>query len=153
MKKQWHPAFVQLLLPSVEGHYEVKTNVPVGDAPRLADILLLQRPSRGPLPFRGLWRHLTTWNVLEFKGPTVSPRSEDLDLLVELGLGIYRRLNEERGQEGQAPVAPAEVSFWFLANHLGSALARRLREQVGRLLEEHGQGVGAVPCFAGRYSW
>lgn len=140
MKKQWHPTFARLLRPLVEGHYDVKTNVPVGDAPRLVDILLLRRTSEGPLPFRGLWRHLTTWNVLEFKGPTVSPRGEDLDLLVELGLGIYRRLNEERAREGQALLAPEEVSFWYLANHLGSRLLREWREQVGAL-EEHGPGV------------
>src|SRR5438132_1712958 len=79
-KQQWHPTFAQLLRPLVEGHYEVKTDVPVGDLPRQADIVLLRRTSRGPLPFRGLWQYLTTWNVLEFKGPTVSPRSEDLDL-------------------------------------------------------------------------
>jgi hypothetical protein len=140
MTKQWHPAFVQLLRPSVQGHYEVKTNVAVGDAPRLADILLLRRVSRRSPPFRGLWRHLTTWNVLEFKGPTVSPRNEDLDLLVELGLGIHRRLNEERERDGEAPVSAGEVSFWYLANHLGSRLIAGWREQAGGL-DEVGEGL------------
>src|SRR5262245_12003705 len=95
-KKQWHPVFAELLRPLVESHFEVSTNAPVGDAPRLADVLLLQRKRGGTLPFTGLWRDLTPWNVLEFKGPTVSPRDEDLEDLIEVGLGIHRRLNEER---------------------------------------------------------
>ncbi len=139
-KQQWHPTFARLLRPLAEGHYEVKTDVPVGDMPRQADIVLLRRTSRGPLPFRGLWRDLTTWNVLEFKGPTVSPRGGDLDLLAELGLGIHRRLNEERHREGGPPLGPAEVSFWYLANHLGTRLLRAWRRHAGPL-EQHGPGV------------
>ena len=52
----------------LQDYFDVQTNVPVGDAPREADILLLQRTRDEPTPFRGLWRHLTTWNVFEFKG-------------------------------------------------------------------------------------
>jgi hypothetical protein len=33
MTKQWHPTFARLLRPLLEGHYEIKTNFPVGDAP------------------------------------------------------------------------------------------------------------------------
>jgi hypothetical protein len=51
----------------LEGEYKVQTGVPVGDAPRLADIVLLRRTTARPTPFHGLWRWLTTWNVLEFK--------------------------------------------------------------------------------------
>src|SRR5919108_5142355 len=109
-KRQWHPVFAELLRPLVESHYEVQTNVPVGDAPREADILLLRRRRPGRPPFTGLWRDLTTWNVLEFKGPTVSPRDEDLESLFEVGLGIHRRLNEERSQEQQPLLGPEEVS-------------------------------------------
>jgi hypothetical protein len=65
--------------------------------------VLLRRTSPRTLPFRGLWKDLTTWNVLEFKGPTVSPRLRDLERLVELGLGIDRRLNEERRKRSGRP--------------------------------------------------
>jgi hypothetical protein len=65
---QWHPIFAELLRPMLQDYYEVQTNVPVGDAPREADILLVRRTSNQPTPFHGLWRHLKTWNVLEFKG-------------------------------------------------------------------------------------
>jgi hypothetical protein len=140
MKKQWHPVFAHLLRPVVEGHYEVRTNVPVGDAPREADIVLLRRTSRGRLPFAGLWRDLTMWNVLEYKGPTVSARVGDLDLLIELGLGIHRRLNEERQQQREPPLGATDVAFWYLANHLGKRFRRDGREPLGPL-EEHGRGV------------
>jgi hypothetical protein len=103
--------------------------VPVGDAPRLADILLLRRTSRKP-PFRGLWRWLTLWNVLEYKGPTVSARVTDLDTLLELGLGIRRRLNEEQRRRSRPLADRANVSFWYMANQLG----RRFRHEIGDLL-------------------
>jgi hypothetical protein len=93
---QWHPLFVKMLRPLVQEHYAVETNLPVGDAPRSAHIVLVRRTSTGPLPFHGLLHHLTTWNILEFNGRSVSARLRDLDLLVELGLGVDRRLNEER---------------------------------------------------------
>jgi hypothetical protein len=140
MKHQWHPTFARLLRPLLEPHYDVQTNVPVGDAPRQADVVLLRRTSAGPLPFSGLWRHLNTWNILEFKGPTVSPRVRDVDLLIELGLGIHRRLNEERAKRRLGLVAAEEVSFWYLANHLGRRFVRDAGQHVGAL-EQRGPGV------------
>jgi hypothetical protein len=130
---QWHPIFAQLLRPAVEGYYDVQTTVPVGDAPREADFVLLRRTASAPLPFRGLWRHLSTWNIFEFKGPTVSPRREDIDLLVELGLGIDRRLQGERLKQRQRRLGPEEVSFWYLANHLGQRFLRSAEQKLGRL--------------------
>jgi hypothetical protein len=139
-KKQWHPVFAELLRPLVESHYEIQTEVPVGDAPRKADFVLLRRTRAGQLPAGGLWRDLTAWSVLEYKGPTVSPRDEDLDALVELGLGIRRRLIEERASAGHPTLAPSEVSLWYLAHRLGRRLLRGWR---GRMpgLREHGPGV------------
>jgi hypothetical protein len=129
-KVQWHPLFSELLRPQVEGYYELQTDVPVGDVPRRADLVLLRRTSTTLPPFQGLWRHLRVWNILEFKGPTVTPRQFDLPLLGELGLGIHRRLRTER-QRRRQPVVPAkEVSFWYLANRLG----RGFRESAGPLL-------------------
>jgi hypothetical protein len=139
-KQQWHPVFAELLRPLVESHYEVEANMPVGDAPRQADFVLLRRTRAGRLPSAGLWRDLTTWNVLEFKGPTVSPRDADLDLLVELGLGIHRRLNEERAKQKRPVLGPEETSLWYLANRLG----RRLRSGWGQRvpgLQSHAPGV------------
>jgi hypothetical protein len=137
---QWHPLFAKILRPIVQEHYEVETNVPVGDAPRSADIVLVRRISDRSMPFRGLLHHLTTWNILEFKGRSVSARIRDLDLLVELGLGIDRRLNEERLRQKQSTLDPGEVSFWYVANHLGKRFLRTARLRLGRIAEE-GPGV------------
>jgi hypothetical protein len=138
MTTQWHPLFAHLLRPLVESHYEVHTNLTVGDAPREADLALLRRTADAP-PFVGLWRRLSVWNVLEFKGPTESARVADLDLLIELGLGIDRRLNEERRKKKEPEVERAEVSFWYLANHLGRRFLRDVRA-LGKL-QPDGPGV------------
>ncbi len=137
---QWHPVFAQLLRPLLEGYYEVETNVPVGDAPRQADLVLVRRTSSKPPPFQGLWKDLTAWNVLEYKGPTVSARLGDLDGLVEVGLGIHRRLNEEGAKQKQKPLGPAEVSWWYLAEGLGRRFLRDAPESLGPL-EPWGRGV------------
>jgi hypothetical protein len=137
---QWHPVFAQLLRPAVESYYEVQTTVPVGDAPREADIVLLRRTGQTTPPFRGLWQQLTAWNILEFKGPTVSPRRRDIDLLVELGLGIDRRLRAERGKPGQRKVSTEEVSFWYLANRLGGRFLQEAQRKLGPL-EPLGPGL------------
>jgi len=71
MTIQWHPIFAKLLRPLVEAHYELRTGVPVGDVPRESDLVLLRRTSATAPTFAGLWRWLSPWNVLEFKGPTV----------------------------------------------------------------------------------
>jgi hypothetical protein len=137
---QWHPLFAKMLRPIVQEHYDVLTNLPVGDVPRSADIVLLRRTSDRPPPFRGLLHHLTTWNIIEFKGRSVSARVHDLDLLIELGLGVTRRLNEERSREKHRPLDAAEVSFWYIANRLGDRFLHQVRSILGRL-EEASPGV------------
>jgi hypothetical protein len=133
MSKQWHPVFTQLLRPLVEDFYELQTTVPVGDAPRQADIVLLRRIAHTSPPFCGLWRYLTTWNILEFKGPTSSPRRRDIELLVELGLGIDRRLRSEKEPRARHRPTPVEVSFWYLANNLGRRFLLDAQHKLGLL--------------------
>ncbi|HMC63416.1 MAG TPA: hypothetical protein VKI65_00600 [Gemmataceae bacterium] len=133
--KQWHPIFALLLRPRVEPYYEMRTTMPVGDAPREADFVLLRRRRQTTPPFRGLWRHLTLWNILEYKGPSVSPRRGDVEALVELGLGIERRLRAERSQP-----PPEEMSFWYLANRLGRRFLGDAEEKLGGL-EPLGPGL------------
>ena len=130
---QWHPIFAHLLRPLVEDHFQVETGMPVGEAPREADLVLLRRTSDQPLPYQGVWRFLTCWNVLEFKGPTVDPRLRNLDLLVELGLGIDRRLNQERTNQKLDLLAESEVSFWYLARHLGKRFLKEARRKLGKV--------------------
>jgi hypothetical protein len=139
---QWHPVFAHLLRAQLQGYYDVLTEVPVGDLPREADLLVLRRTNAAP--FQGIWRHLRSWNVLEFKGPTDNPGLRDLDLLIEVGLGIDRRLNEERQTEGKRLRDRHETTWWLLANHIGL----RFRAEVGRVL---GQALKALEpgswCF------
>ena len=137
---QWHPIFVSLLRSLVEDHYEVQTNLPVGDLPREADIVLVRRISEALPPFQTLLHYLTTWNIIEFKGRSVSARIRDLDLLVELGLGVDRKLNEDRTREGLGTLAPAEVSFWYIVNHIGQRFLDEARTILGTL-EEASPGV------------
>jgi len=127
---QWHPIFDHLLRSALHEYYDVQTNVPVGDLPREADIVLVRRTARTKPPFRTLWRHLSRWNVLEFKSRSESARVNDVDLLVEVGLGIHRRLQE---QEPGAKIARSDVSFWYLANHLGKRFLRDVIELTGDL--------------------
>jgi hypothetical protein len=137
---QWHPIFAQLLRPAVEAYYEVQTTVPVGDAPREADFVLLRRTAPSAPPFRGLWRHLTTWNILEFKGPSVVARRGDVDLLVELGLGIDRRLRAPGPRKKRGPIPRGEASFWYLANRLGQRFMQDAADALGSL-ESLGPGL------------
>jgi len=58
---------------------------------------------------------------------------EHLDALVELGLGIHRRLNEECLKLRQSRVDRSDVSFWYLANHLGRRFLRDAQELLGPL--------------------
>ena len=150
-KNQWHPLLAALLRKQVERYYELITEMPVGDLPRKTDFVLLRRlPDKLP-PFRGLWRFLTIWNAQEYKGPTVRPRPGDVPKLVELGLGITRRLNKERAKQRRPPLPAGEITFWYIANRLGN----RFRAHVERLLgplEQCGDGVwrGGVmghPCL------
>lgn len=127
---QWHPIFDDLLRRALQDYYEVRTNVPVGDLPREADIVLIRRASARKPPFRSIWKHLTRWNVLEFKGRSESARIADVDLLLEVGLGIHRRLQE---QEPKTKISRADMSFWYLANHLGKRFLCRVIELTGRL--------------------
>lgn len=128
---QWHPLFAKLLRPVLEGYYEVQTNVPVGDVPREADIVVVRRSTAKAVPFRGLWKHLKSWNVLEFKGPSVSARVDDLDLLVELGLGIERKANEHLAKEKRTRLQHTDVAYWYLVHRLGRRFLSRLEEKVG----------------------
>jgi hypothetical protein len=127
---QWHPIFAQLLRSALQEYYDIQTNVPVGDLPREADIILVRRATGHKPPFRSLWKHLTGWNILEFKGRSESARVNDIDLLVEVGLGIHRRLQE---QEPRSKIGRVDVSFWYLANRLGKRFLRDVIELTGTL--------------------
>ncbi len=127
---QRHPIFDFLLRTALEDYYEVQTNVPVSDLPREADIVLVRRTGKVNPPFKSVWHHLCRYNVLEFKGASDSARIEHIDQLVEVGLGIHRRLQESEPKER---IPCNAISFWYLANHLGHRLQTTIEKRVGAL--------------------
>jgi hypothetical protein len=131
--RQWHPLFVYFFRPVVYNYYEVSTNMPVGDVPREADVVLLRRTTPDPVPFHGIWSRLTQWNILEFKGPTVSARLSHLDQLVGVGLGINRSLNTARRRQRLPAMSLSEVSFWYLVSHLGRRFLRQASQRLGAI--------------------
>ena len=132
---QWHPVFAHLLRSVLEDAYDVQTDVPVGDLPRRADIVLIRRLAKAIRTFHGIWRHLSPLNVLEVKGGTESARIRDIALLVEVGLGIARRLRRQMRQQEQKPFANWEISFWYLAATFGKRFPADAEELVGKLDE------------------
>jgi hypothetical protein len=139
-RTQHHPFFAEMLRLRLQDYYDVQTNLPVGDLPRAADIVVVQRLRDQPTPYTGLWKHLTPRNLIEFKGPTVTARIQDLDLLVELGLGIDRRLNEEETRQGRAVLLPEQMSFWYIVKSMGRRFLPDARRLVGHL-DEIGPGL------------
>jgi len=74
-----------------------------------------------------------------------------LPLLVEVGLGISRRLNAQSEQQKRRPPPDAGVSFWYLANRLGRIFLQAAASQLGPMAAL-GAGVwkSAIlghPCF------
>jgi hypothetical protein len=67
-------------------------------------------------------------------------RREHLPFLVEVGLGIARRLNEQAIQQGERPTAEGDISYWYLANRLGRSFLRAATNRLGRL-EEVDNGI------------
>jgi hypothetical protein len=145
MTMQWHPIFASLVRPLLQDDYEASTDVPVGDLPRQADIVLLRRTA--PAPFVGIWQHLTDWNVLEFNRPSDDPALRDLDDLLELGLGIDRRLNEKRRQDGDTPLQRSAVSWWYVANHVAQRFLAEVRQVLGAEATELGAGLWRCPAL------
>src|SRR5262245_58984464 len=113
-KTQWHPLFAALLDALLRDHYEIQTEVPVSELPRRGDFLIVRRQGSDP-PFRGLWEHLTEWNVLEFKGMTYDPEEDDLELLMHVGAGLTHKVNQERRGRGESRLEQRQVSFWYIA--------------------------------------
>jgi hypothetical protein len=120
VKTQWHPPFVALMKLSLGDYYEVEPEVPTGEVPRQADLVLIRREGASS-PFNGIWMHLREWNLFEFKGPTDAADHWDLDLLVHVGTGVAYRLNEKRREAGAERFANRQFALWYVAPSLGEA--------------------------------
>lgn len=58
-----------------------------------------------------------------------------MSLLVELGLGIDRRLNQERRRQRLKPLEPEQASFWYVIRNLGERFLARARRRLGQIEE------------------
>jgi hypothetical protein len=123
MTTQWHSIFANLLRPLVEGHYDVQTDVPVGDVPRAADIVLLRRTSAAPPLVPLLQRCL-----ILVSGREVAVERESLPVHL-LAVESEEQLHTVARVLGQnADLLPA-YGFWLAGAH--PALAREVA-QMGR---------------------
>ena len=143
MSTQWHPLFARLLTILIEDYYEVQTEVPVSDLPRRGDLWLIRRQGTATPHFRGLWSHLTDWNLVEFKGPSDEAEIDDLELLVHVGTGLTYRQNEKR-QPDEPRVTNRQVSFWYLARKLGDTFLSHARTRMHLEYETSGLWRGSV---------
>lgn len=135
---------------SLGDYYEVETEVPVGELPRRADLVLVRRERADP-PFTGLWMHLTRLNLFEYKGPTDSADELDLDLLMHVGTGLLCRYNEEK----RGSVRPGEMSLWYVVPSMGEAFWGRAQSRAFFDAEGGGLWRGKVwgyPIFLLDYS-
>ncbi len=71
----------------------------------------------------------------------------DLDLLLEVGLGVDRRLNEQRRKQGESLLQRADVTWWYLANHLGQRFRAEVQEVLGASLQQLGEGLWSCPAL------
>jgi hypothetical protein len=142
MSTQWHPLFARLLTVQLGDYYEIHPEFPVSDLPRRGDFLIVRRQEGLEPPFRGLWNHLTDWNVIEFKGPSDDAEGDDLEKLAHVGTGITYRLNEERRANKQQTLANRQVSLWYIAPTLGDTFLDAARSRSTLNYETGGLWTG-----------
>ncbi len=86
----WHYPYADLVMSRRPPGWEVVVEKILSLQPRVADMLLLRHPGGERRDeeagvMRGLWRHLTSTVLLEFKGPTAGLRQRDLANLLSYG--------------------------------------------------------------------
>ncbi|MGL4552204.1 MAG: hypothetical protein ACRC33_13575 [Gemmataceae bacterium] len=114
---------------SLGDYYEVEPEVPTGELPRRADMVLIRRERADP-PFAGIWMHLAEWNLFEFKSPTDAPEEADLGLLMHVGTGVHYRYNEERKACGEGPIRPGQFALWYVVPSLGETFFGRAQQRA-----------------------
>jgi hypothetical protein len=125
----WHVLFERLVLQRAPGSFEVRPEVPLGNARPQLDLLLLRR-RRGvgadarARVLRQLWRQIDEQMVLEFKSVARPVRPGEL-----LRLLAYTALHVDESRKGRA----AGVRMGLVVTNSTPTLASELRTLGGRL--------------------
>ena len=69
---QWHPLLGELIRLMSQAFCELEPSQAVGEVPRQADFVLTRRKSVRSNPFHGIWRFLSTCNILEYMSGSTS---------------------------------------------------------------------------------
>jgi hypothetical protein len=124
---QWHPIFAHLLRPLMQDYYEVRTDVPVGDLPRQADLVLLRRTAPAPFLHPNLWEEVQRMIRTTGLEPTL-----DLRPLIDL-VGPQQFIRQMIDQVGLRRIIEAVG----LRRIIEEVVLRRIIDEVGlrRVLE------------------
>ena len=127
----WHPLLAQFLRHDYGDRLVIEAEVPLGEMPLRADLVLIrQRPAaQEPLPYP--FNHLGWQTLVEYKGPEEAAQEADLQVLEIYGL-LYQL------REGIS--ARADLTLWLVA----SRFAAKVSNPAGAYIEglrEVGPGV------------
>ncbi len=113
MALYWHPFLAEMLRLSYADRLDVRENLPLGDLPLEADLLLIRRDPAAPLPYPLDFLGPTT--LVEFKSPTDTADQAALEQLEIYGLRYVRR-------EGLA--RRDDLTLWLMASQVAENVSR-----------------------------
>jgi hypothetical protein len=145
LRTWWHPLLVRLLDMELRGAYEVRDEVNVGVMPLRVDIVLIRRrdgrlPESAARELSALVKCLNQFTLIEFKGPTDSLETGDLDYL-------FGCAHLFRAQQRQ-PIHHTELTLIVLAPSLNQAVLDDLARS-GMTADEDEPGIHRIngPVF------
>ncbi|HKI32472.1 MAG TPA: hypothetical protein VKA46_11430 [Gemmataceae bacterium] len=125
----WHPFLAEMLRLSYADRIIIQEQLPLGDLPLEADLLLLRRDPKVVLPFP--LEHLGQRTLVEFKSPDDTADQAALEQLEIYGMLYVRR---ERLRQR------SDLTLWLMASRFAANVSQPgLAEVVG--VEQVGPGV------------
>ena len=110
----WHPFLAQFLRQDYGDRLIIQEEVPLGEMPPRADLILIRRDPQVKLPFP--FSHLGETTLVEYKGPGRRAGQEEL---VQLEIyGLLYQLREKRWDR-------AKLTLWLLASGFQRTISRK----------------------------
>ncbi|HIE53359.1 MAG TPA: hypothetical protein EYP85_16525, partial [Armatimonadetes bacterium] len=131
MVTRWHPLLAQFLRQDYGDRLIIEEEVPLGEMPLRADLLLIRRDPQVQLPYPFNWLGVTT--LVEFKGPEEATAQEDLVKLEVYGL-LYQLREGMRERK--------DLTLWLVASQFTTDVSQSGGAQLCPL-QEVGPGVTA----------